>query len=243
MSDEYSVKRLPDSAPIGIVGSGRVARHLAYYLSLLSVPTGAWSRHAATRAPTEILADCNTVLLPIRDDQIVPFINAWPLLRKKRLVHCSGSLVTPLAQAAHPLMTFGRTLYELDTYRQIPFILDSGCSPFSELLPGLPNPSFTIAAADRPYYHALCVLAGNCSTLLWQKLFAELQGRFAIPSSAAQPYLAQIAANLVADSQEALAGPFARGDVGTIVANLKALEGDPYAAVYRAFVKAYEHRS
>ena len=79
-------------------------------------------------------------------------------------------------------MTFGLDLYDLATYRSIPFVLDSGRTPFHDLLPGLPNRSFTIPADDRPYYHALCVMAGNFSTLLWLKLFDELEGRFGIPA-------------------------------------------------------------
>jgi hypothetical protein len=126
----------------------------------------------------------------VRDATIVPFIDAWPALQEKHLVHFSGSLVTPVAEGAHPLMTFGPDLYDLATYHSIPFNLDAGGTPFHELLPGLPNSSFVIPAAERPYYHALCVMAGNFSNLLWLKLFDELHGRFGIPPSAAHPYLA-----------------------------------------------------
>lgn len=232
-----------NAAPIGIVGDGRVARHFLHYFDLLGLSVRAWSRRELTLDPTDTFAPCETVLLLIRDAAIVPFIEAWPALREKRLVHCSGSLVTPAAQGAHPLMTFGRHLYALDTYRHIPFILDSGGTPFHQLLPGLPNPSFTISVADRPYYHALCVMAGNLSTMLWVKLFDEFQSRFGIPASAAHPYLAQVAANLRDDAGRALTGPFSRGDVDTIRANLKALEGDPFHAVYAAFERAYERRA
>ena len=109
-------------------------------------------------------------------------------------------------------MTFGPTLYSFDDYRSIPFVLDAGGRPFTDLFPDLPNPSYVIDAADRPYYHALCVMAGNFSTMLWLKLFDELERRFDIPASAAHPYLARVAANLVADGHQALTGPLARGD-------------------------------
>ena len=229
--------------PIGIVGDGRVARHFHHYLTLLGLSTCVWSRRASALDPPDALLACRTVLLLIPDAEIVSFIGAWPTLREKRLVHCSGSLVTPAAEGAHPLMTFGHDLYDLETYRSIPFILDTGGTPFPELLPGFPNPSFTIRAADRPYYHALCVMAGNFSTLLWLKLFDEFQGRFGIPASAAYPYLARMAANLVTDASHALTGPLSRGDTETIGANLKALDGDPFQPVYRAFVRAYAQRS
>ncbi len=227
----------------GIIGNGRVARHFQHYLQLLGIPVRTWSRAESSIPAAEALRACDTVLLLVSDDAIVPCAEAWPEPRRTRLVHFSGSLVTPLAHAAHPLMTFGPELYDLDTYRAIPFVLDAGGPPFAELLPGLRNPSFTIPAADRPYYHALCVMAGNFSTLLWQKLFAEFEARFGIPASAAHPYLARVAANLAGDAGRALTGPIARNDARTIAANLEALEGDPFQAVYAAFVRAHEHRS
>lgn len=232
----------PDGAPIGIVGDGRAARHFLHYLNLLGLPALTWARRAAAAGPTDTLAPCGTVVLLIRDSEIVPFIGAWPALKAKRLVHCSGSLVTDAAEGAHPLMTFGGDLYDLATYRSIPFILESGRTPFSQLLPGLPNPSFSIPAAERPYYHALCVMAGNFSTMLWLKLFVELERRFQIPASAAHPYLAQVTTNLLADGSRALTGPLARGEVETIGANMKALEGDSFHGVYAAFARAYERR-
>lgn len=231
-----------DATPFGIVGDGRVARHFDHYFNLLGLSVCAWSRRAPAPSPPEAFASCRTVLLLTGDAAIVTFIEAWPALREKRLVHFSGSLVTPAAEGAHPLMTFGPDLYDLAVYRNIPFVLDAGGTPFHELLPGLPNPSFAIPAAERPYYHALCVMAGNFSTILWLKLFDELQRRFGIPASAAHPYLARVAANLMGDAGGALTGPLSRGDAQAIAANLTALEGDPFHAIYSAFVRAYEQR-
>jgi hypothetical protein len=232
-----------DATPIGIVGDGRVARHFRHYLSLLGRPVRAWSRRASTCSPAEALSGCRTIAILISDGAIVPFVEAWPELRARRLVHFSGSLVTPLAAAAHPLMTFGTDLYDLDTYRTIPFVMDRGGPGIADLFPGLPNPSYALPAAERPFYHALCVLAGNCSTLLWTKFFEELQTRFGIPAAAAHPYLSRLTSNLLADAGTALTGPLARGDTSTIAANLRALEGDPFHAVYAAFVRAYDQRA
>ena len=231
------------ATPLGIVGSGHVARHFHHYFTLLGLPVCVWSRREGTRSPPDALASCRTVLLLIRDAAIGPFVDAWPALQEKRLVHCSGSLVTPAAEGAHPLMTFGPTLYDLADYRAVPFVLDAGGTPFTELFPDLPNPSFTIPATERPYYHALCVMAGNFSTILWVKLFEELERRFDIPASAAHPYLARVAANVKADAGQALTGPFTRGDAQAIAANLTALDGDPFHLVYAAFTRVYDQRS
>lgn len=236
------MRQVPASTadPVGIVGDGRVARHFLHYLELLGIPTRTWARRTSSCVPTEALSSCGTVLLLIRDDAVVPFVEAWPALREKQLVHCSGSLTTRVAQAAHPLMTFGNDLYDLATYRSIPFVLDTGGTPFQDLLAGLPNAWFTIPSTERPYYHALCVLAGNFSVLLWRKLFEEFETRLGIPAAAAHPYLARTTANLLADASGALTGPLARGDVDTMRANLEALERDPFHAVYLAFVRAHE---
>jgi hypothetical protein len=230
----------PAPAPFGIVGDGRVARHIRHYFALLGLPTRTWSRRDPHPSPPEALAPCGTILLLIQDAAIVPFVEAWPALRAKRLVHFAGSLVAPAIAAVHPLMTFGPDLYDLATYRTVPFILDAEGPAFAELLPGLPNPSYRIPADQRPYYHALCVMAGNFSTLLWRKLFEELQSRFDVPAEVAYPYLRGVVANLIAHAGSAITGPLARHDVQTIAANLRALEGDPYQAVYAAFAKAHE---
>jgi predicted short-subunit dehydrogenase-like oxidoreductase (DUF2520 family) len=87
------------------------------------------------------------------------------------------------------------------------------------------------------------VLAGNFSTVLWLKLFDDLQKRFGIPATAAHPYLARVTKNLLSDAGQALTGPLSRGDDRAIATNLQALEGDAFRAVYAAVVRAYDQRS
>jgi len=232
-----------NTAPIGIAGDGRVARHFIHYFTQLGLECRTWSRRNGPASPRDAFSTCGIVLLLLRDDVIEDFFNAWPALRAKRLVHCSGSLRTGVAESAHPLMTFGERFYDVDLYRRIPFIVEAGGTPFRCLLPELPNPSFAIPAEEKGYYHALCVMAGNFSTLLWARLFDQLEARFGIPPAAALPYLEQVTANLQSDGGRALTGPLVRGDTGTIAANLTALEGDPFQAVYAAFARAYAERA
>src|SRR5262245_25255239 len=224
--------------PIGIVGDGRLARHFQHYFQLLGLPICRWCRRQSTVDPPQALASCQTVLLLIRDDAIVPFVEQWPELKGQRLVHCSGSLLTSVAACAHPLMAFGERLYDLDTYSSVVFAVDAGFT-LPELLPGVPNRFFTVSTADRAYYHALCVLAGNVSTMLWAKLFEELEQRFGVNAQAAFPFLKQITANLLDDPRRALTGPFSRRDTDTIRTNLDALEHDPFRAVYAAVAGMY----
>ena len=81
-------------------------------------------------------------------------------------------------------------------------------------------------------------MAGNFSTLLWSKAFTDFEQRLGLPASVLHPYLESITANLEG-SDAPLTGPLARGDVATVERHLDALDGDPYAGVYRAFVDAF----
>jgi predicted short-subunit dehydrogenase-like oxidoreductase (DUF2520 family) len=150
------------------------------------------------------------------------------------VIHFSGALEVPGLHGAHPLMTFGHDLYSNDFYARIPFVV-TGRTSLQDFLPDFPNPSFQILPEQKPYYHALCVLGGNFTTLLQQRMlqgFAEL----GLPTSAAQPYIDKITKNVFAAPAAALTGPLARKDFLTIRKNLKSLAGDPYARIYEAFV-------
>ena len=51
-------------------------------------------------------------------------------------------------------------------------------------------------------------------------------------------YLATVASSITSDMGGSLTGPIARGDLGTVGANLDALGDDPWAGVYRAVLAA-----
>jgi hypothetical protein len=63
-----------DSAPFGIVGDGRVARHFRHYFSLPGLSVRTWCRHVPV-LPPDALASCRTILVLVRDDAIVPCID------------------------------------------------------------------------------------------------------------------------------------------------------------------------
>lgn len=220
-----------------VIGHGRVARHFLHYFSLLDIPAAHWHRGM----PAHVLPDAPRTLLLISDRAIEQFCAEHLQGSKTVKIHFSGALVTDKAFGAHPLMTFGPQLYTLDKYRKIPFVVDAGAPRFEELLPGLPNPHVSLDAALKAKYHALCVLSGNFTTILWQKMFSALKTDLGLPPEIARMYLQQTAENLLADPGNALTGPLARGDSETVRRNLEALEGDPFHKVYQSFVEAYSN--
>jgi len=223
----------------GLIGRGRVATHMARYLKLEAQPFLSWHRGEAV-APEEALADADIVLLAISDDALASFLADHPNLQNRPTVHFSGSLTLEGAHGFHPLMTFGPESYDLESYRTVPFVIEEGGLRFYEVFPALRNPSWLIDPELKPLYHALCVLAGNFTTMLWAKAFDGFEQRLGLPREVLEPYLDRTRLNIAASGRDALTGSLARGDRWTVERDLRALEGDSYHEVYRAFIGAFD---
>jgi predicted short-subunit dehydrogenase-like oxidoreductase (DUF2520 family) len=220
-----------------IVGSGRTARHFSHYFQGLGLPFDLWNRHEPWARLQECVEKATHVLLLISDSALEAFYKENLGASDRLVIHFSGALEVSGIQSAHPLMTFSQDLYALETYRRIPFVTTSKI-PFESLLPGVPNSAFRILPEQKPLYHALCVLSGNFTTLLWQKM-AQGMTELGLPAEIQIPYMNQIFKNLEKNPAGALTGPLARKDFKTVLANDQALAGDPMRLVYRAFVQAY----
>lgn len=223
-----------------IIGNGNIARHFSHYFSLKQIKFNKWSRSECHISELQTLSkSSDIILLLISDDAIESFVQENPFLKEKTLIHFSGSLVTPLAYGAHPLMSFSEQLYELPTYESISFVVEKN-SKFMTYFPDLKNPNFEIEKSQKALYHTLCVLSGNFSVLLWQKAMHDFQTKLALPSQILIPYLKQITHNLTTNPETALTGPLARRDTKTLKKNLASLKSDPYYNVYLSFVQSVD---
>jgi predicted short-subunit dehydrogenase-like oxidoreductase (DUF2520 family) len=233
-----------------LLGGGRLAQHLRRYLELEGLECSGWARDLRSELNThndpdperrlrETLASATHVLLLVDDDAISTLLRKYPFLHQYRLIHCAGALSLPGVAGAHPLMTFGRTLYDQETYRAVPFMVEAG-HEFDELLPGLSNPHYVIAPEQKALYHALCVILGNFPQILWQAASGRMDAELGIPPGALRAYLQQSLDNFLADPEGALTGPLARGDVATQARNKAALGSSPLQDLYRAFAEFHE---
>lgn len=229
-----------------ILGDGRLARHLRHYLELEGHTTSAWARNARSRFNShkqpdaeqrlrQTIGGADRVLLLVTDDALASLLRQYPFLHQYRLIHCAGALSIPGVTGAHPLMTFGHTLYEAADYQAIPFMIEEG-QGFAELFPGLPNPSYVIAAEHKALYHALCVVAGNFPQLLWRSVTTQLQADMNVPPGALSAYLQRSLDNFINDPDGALTGPLARQDQSTLQRNRAALGSTPLGGLFEAFV-------
>ncbi len=220
-----------------IIGSGRTAKHFAYYFQLLNFHFQSWSRHQSLDLLKIHLEEASHVLLLISDSALQSFYQENLQPAGKTVLHFSGALEIPGMISAHPLMTFSEHFYDRQTYESIPFVTTS-TSNLKEILPGLPNLAFQISAGQKAYYHSLCVISGNFTTILWQKMAQGLE-QIGVPESAAHAYRKQIFSNLETHLETALTGPFARKDLMTVRKNLEALKSDSFFKIYQAFAEVF----
>jgi len=239
-----------DMLNYAIVGGGRLARHFSQYFHLLEIPHTRWTRDRrspfnssdlpdAERRLRDTVAKVDRVLLLISDSAITTVLKQYPFLHEKHLIHCSGAISIPGVSGVHPMMTFTDQMYDLDTYQSVPFIFEAGFH-FDKLFPGLPNPGFEISIEDKARYHAMCVMAGNFSQLMWKGISDRFEQQIKLPAGTLHPYLEKVAENFIQAPETALTGPLTRNDQNTIERNVQALEGDALQDLYLAFVRFYQ---
>lgn len=220
-----------------LIGSGRTARHFKNYFQQLNLSFSTWDRSQSNSTLLSLVTEATHVLLLISDSAIEGFYKEHLAQSGKVVVHFSGALEVPGVISAHPLMTFSGDAYPLETYQKVSFVITSS-RDFSEILPDLPNEHYRISVDQKALYHAFCVMSGNFTTLLWKKMSQGMKDLH-LPEHIFRPYLQQIAANILTDSQGSLTGPIARRDLETVKKNDQALAGDPYQKIYRAFLEVY----
>jgi predicted short-subunit dehydrogenase-like oxidoreductase (DUF2520 family) len=222
----------------GIVGRGKLACHLLHYFTLEGLPVIQWHRESPESAH-QALASCDVIIVALTDRAIASWIEDHHTLQPRYWVHCSGALVLPGVQGVHPLSTFTSSLYDLTTYRAIPFILEKEGVDFGDIFPKLCNPHFKINRQDKVLYHALCVIMGNLPTLLWQQGIAITEEKIGLPAEIYTPYLTQTLINTIANPKAARTGPMERGDWQTITQHLDVLPEGALKTIYKQFLKLF----
>jgi predicted short-subunit dehydrogenase-like oxidoreductase (DUF2520 family) len=224
-----------------LIGSGRLARHLGHYLSLKGIPHLHWA-HPRAPLPDSLARNATHFWVLLSDQALVPYCEglqeSYP---STPVIHSSAATSIPGTLTAHPLMTFGPSLYSLTEYESIPFfMIKEEASPVAEVIhflrETLKHPVHLISAEDRHRYHASAVMMSNYSIILWNAAFTAAKLNPEIPRRAFEPILKQTLNNFMNAGIDALTGPLKRNDTATIASHLKALNGTPETELYQAFV-------
>lgn len=241
-------------AKILLVGRGRLASALKLELERTLEPASwrAWSRTDENFSSALDAFKPTHIWLAISDSAILPFVqeNSERLSKLSPIiVHFAGSLcsfqITDLnVHAAHPLSTFTLENSQTD-FTKIPFVLDRGGPNLDELMPGFTNPVFRLDSEKRVYYHTLCAIAGNFTTLLWESIASRFESDLQISKKCLDVYRDQVFKNLddgSCDSNSRLTGPLSRGDRSTMKSHRAALferSQVPLLKIYDAFTDLY----
>lgn len=227
-----------------IIGNSKTAKHFSHYFNLLGIKYDRWTRKTNTIEELDTYLQDSVIthiIVLIPDRYIEDFINKYLYSSQKIILHFSGCLTLENAVGVHPLCTFGPELYSLEEYKKVHFIVEKNLLSFGKLLPGLPNQNHTINIDDKVLYHALCVISGNFTSILWSKVISDFESKFNIPKSALMPYMDKIIDNLKQDHKSCLTGPLARKDKSVIGQHLSSLKNDDFVNIYKAFVEYYEY--
>ncbi len=196
---------------------------------------------AALRSAAQVMATADLVLLTVPDDVLPTLVaglaETQAVTPGQFLVHASGRFGTAvldpatrlgaLPMALHPVMTFTGARVDVDRLAGCPFAVTAPTvlRPVAEaLVVEMGGDPMWISEEARPLYHAaLANGANHMVTLVAQTLDLLRTAGVADPAGLIRPLMAAALDNALAMGDDALTGPVARGDAGTVAAHLEVL--------------------
>jgi len=203
----------------------------------------------ACQTPATTIDISDLTILAVPDDVILPLAtdmaDALCSAAGKAAVHLSGAQDRqPLKALAHqgslrigvfhPLQTFRRGPEAVMNVSGTYFGIDADQplrAQLTQLASDLGGHTFDLSGVDHALYHAAAVFAANYPTLLLAEAI-ELARRSGLEEGTAQRGMTTLLAGAVNNLKdlppaEAITGPAARGDEGTMQRHLEALKNDP----------------
>lgn len=200
-----------------------------------------------------VVGSCDLTLLTVPDDAIARVateIAEASYIGGRMVVHTSGAhsvdVLGSLAKAGvmvgslHPVYPFADVDTAVFGLRGATFAVEAEdrrlAAALTALVTTVNGRLLRIPAGGKAAYHAALVLASNYTVTLYalaSRLLADLGADPDAADGALQTLVQATVENLMANgTPDALTGPIARGDAGTVAAHLEALRGET-AAVYR----------
>ncbi len=190
----------------------------------------------------QMVADVADIVFITTPDAVIPEIAAELKWHKgQSVVHCSGADSTEVLEPArhmgantgafHPLQTFASVKQAIDNIPGSTFAIEAEeplLSALKQIAETLKGHWIELKASDKVVYHAAAVIASNYLVTL-VKLADDLWQTFGIPRDQATQALLPLLKGTLNNIEnvgipQALTGPIARGDIGTVQKHLAALQ-------------------
>ena len=191
--------------------------------------------------PQEVADHTDLVFITTTDDAIQVIVDAVRWHQGQYVVHCSGAdsldvleparMVGAQVGSFHPLQTFASIQKAIDNLSGSTFALEAEgalLEQLKELALSLEGRWIKLDAGDKAAYHAAAVITSNYLVTL-VKLATDLWGSFGIPADQAIQALLPLLKGTLNNIENlsvpnALTGPIARGDIGTVQIHLNTLK-------------------
>ena len=206
------------------------------------------------RKPQEALTDADCILITTPDDLILSVckvIARSPSIKGKYIFHMSGAggldLLEPAKKAGaavggiHPLQSFSSIDNAIQNIPSSYFGITADAKAVKQaeaIVLALGGKPIHISAKQKPLYHAAACVASNYLVSLLNVVESIYQSIGISEKDAKKAYLPLIYGSLknieLSGSVQALTGPIARGDSGTIQKHVSALNANlpQYASLY-----------
>lgn len=255
---------------IGIIGAGRVGASFILALPQHVVGiTGSTAKRTREQAAlygvtpyvqgASLLADCDVVLLLVRDDLLQQVSQALAgqladcsrqSLARHTVLHGSGAADVSVLQALadigihtgsiHPLQSFpAPSAAALSGIYMAVDGDETALSCAKEIAAMLHSKSFHVPAAERVLYHGAACFCSNyvvAAVAAAQMLMSRWTDTPEDAGEALRPLFMGTAANIQSQSLagKALTGPISRGDIGTVQKHIACMP-QPFQNAYKAF--------
>ncbi len=181
------------------------------------------------------------VFITTPDDAIAPVVSRIRWHAGQSAVHCSGADSTDILQPAresgaqvgvfHPLQTFASVEKAIENMPGSTFALEAEeplLTVLKDMATALDGHWVVLKAGDKVVYHAAAVIACNYMVTL-VKLATDLWQTFSIPPHQATQAILPLLQGTIHNIEtvgipQCLTGPIARGDTGTVMKHLDALQ-------------------
>ena len=181
------------------------------------------------------------VFVTTPDDDVPEIVPELKWRSGQSVIHCSGVDSLDVLQKAkddgaqvggfHPLQTFASVTKAIENLPGSTFALEAE-EPLLEILKGmagsLEGNYVVLGLGDKPLYHAAAVIACNYTVTL-MKMATDLWKAFGVSPDEATKALMPLLRGTINNIEnvglpDCLTGPIARGDIGTIIKHLEAME-------------------
>ena len=190
--------------------------------------------------PQEAADSADVVFLTVPDDAIAPVAAEISWQERHTVVHCSGvsslDVLGPATQhgarvgSFHPMQAFASVQNSVESIPGVTFGIEGGPQVreyLGQLARAVGGRPIFLEPQDKPLYHLSGVMMGGllsgvaaAAAQLWEHIGMEREDGV----QALMPMMRQVSQNLATSGVPGgIAGPYARGDVGTVRKHLQAL--------------------